>query len=70
MHLMLQDKYLENNRFVTGNLWRNDFTAYHNTKNYPSGDYFLFCGVVYQLYAQFGDNIYGEAQKSCKRKKK
>ena len=66
--LMMQDKYIENNRMVQENRWEKHFTSYHNTKKYPNDQLFLGA-ITYQLEGVFGRDLYGKAQKIVRENK-
>lgn len=60
--LLMQDKYLNQNRMVKDKRWNNHFTNYHNTKQYPN-DQLFYGAIVYQLQGVFGEDLYGKASR-------
>lgn len=65
--LMMQDKYLPNNRMVTGNLWKNKIEPFHNTEDRSTRnakEIWTYLGIVNQLELVYGrETLYGQAQK-------
>ncbi|WP_040196176.1 NPCBM/NEW2 domain-containing protein [Candidatus Soleaferrea massiliensis] len=69
--LMMQDKYIPNNRLVTGQLWKNNIEPFHNIADRSTRDaknIWTYLAVVNQLELVYGrETLYGQAQKIARR---